>query len=79
MGTEYLVRPVGHAEDEEGASDFEPGEENGDDEDLGKDDDDDDDDDDDSDDGTGGGKVETPLQKKRSRSDEVEDERPSKR
>ncbi|OVA13562.1 hypothetical protein BVC80_379g94 [Macleaya cordata] len=33
MGTEYLVRPVGRAEDEEDASDFEPGEENGEEED----------------------------------------------
>ncbi|KAF4346445.1 hypothetical protein F8388_012880 [Cannabis sativa] len=33
MGTEYLVRPVGRAEDEEDASDFEP-EENGEEEDY---------------------------------------------
>ncbi|KAK9131330.1 hypothetical protein Sjap_011817 [Stephania japonica] len=40
MGTEYLVRPVGRAEDKEDACDFEPGEENGEEE-LGEEDDDD--------------------------------------
>ncbi|XP_068331631.1 uncharacterized protein [Pyrus communis] len=77
LGTEYLVRPVGRAEDEEDASDFEP-EENGDDEDV--------EDEDEGDDA--GGKVEAPPKRKRSDKDDSDDddddggeddERPSKR
>lgn len=77
LGTEYLVRPVGRAEDEEDASDFEP-EENGDDEDV-----------EDEDEGdAAGGKVEAPPKRKRSDKDDSDDddddggeddERPSKR
>lgn len=73
LGTEYLVRPVGRAEDEEDASDFEP-EENGVDEDEGDD---------------AGGKGEAPPKRKRSDKDDSDDdddgdggegdERPSKR
>ena len=40
MGTEYLVRPLGRAEDEEDATDFEPGKENGEDDELEEEDDD---------------------------------------
>lgn len=75
LGTEYLVRPVGRAEDEEDASDFEP-EENGVDEDEEEGDD-------------AGGKVEAPPKRKRSDKDDSDDdddgdggeddERPSKR
>ncbi|XP_068647896.1 acidic leucine-rich nuclear phosphoprotein 32-related protein 1-like isoform X2 [Aristolochia californica] len=82
MGTEYLVRPVGRAEDEEDASDFEPGEENG--EEVEFDDDEDENDDDDDD---GGGKGDVLTKRKRSGeeddgdndSDGDGDERPSKR
>ncbi|KAF2312716.1 hypothetical protein GH714_039736 [Hevea brasiliensis] len=80
MGTEYLVQPVGRAEDEEDASDFEP-EENGEDEDVEEEDDDGDDDD-----KEGAGKVEAPAKRKRSDKDDSDDddggeddERPSKR
>ncbi|KAG0481764.1 hypothetical protein HPP92_012622 [Vanilla planifolia] len=44
FGTEYLVRPIARAEDEENLSDFEPVEENDEDDDIDEDDDDDDDD-----------------------------------
>lgn len=71
LGTEYLVRPVGHAEDEEDACDFEP-QENGD---VEEDDEEDDD-----------GKVETPPKRKRASKDDSDDDdggedddRPSKR
>ncbi|THU67838.1 hypothetical protein C4D60_Mb05t28890 [Musa balbisiana] len=37
LGTEYLVKPVGRAEDEEDASDFEPGDETDEDEDIDED------------------------------------------
>ncbi|GAB4850774.1 hypothetical protein Ancab_030073, partial [Ancistrocladus abbreviatus] len=73
MGTEYLVRPVGRAEVEEDASDFEP-EENGEDEDVDEEDEDDRD-----------GKVEAPPKRKRSDKDDSgddggeDDERPPKR
>jgi hypothetical protein len=77
MGTEYLVRPVGRAEDEEDASDFEPVD-NGDDEDI--------DEEDDEDDTEPAGKVEAPIKRKRSDKDDSDDggggeddERPSKR
>lgn len=33
-GTKYLVQPIGHPEEDEGASDFEPGEDDEEDEDL---------------------------------------------
>lgn len=76
LGTEYLVRPVGRAEDEEDASDFEP-QENGE-EDFEEDEDDDDED--------VGGKVEAPPKRKRSGKDDTDDSdggeddvRPSKR
>lgn len=79
LGTEYLVRPVGRAEDEEDASDFEP-EENGEDEDI------DEEDADDEDDGGTGGKVEAPPKRKRKDDSDdggggggEDDERPSKR
>ncbi|KAK9147091.1 hypothetical protein Sjap_006994 [Stephania japonica] len=80
MGTEYLVRPVGRAEDEEDASDFEPGEENGEEE-LGEEDDDDE--------GDTAGKGEVSAKRKRSSKDDSDDdddddsgeddERPAKR
>lgn len=76
LGTEYLVRPVGRAEDEEDASDFEP-EENGQDEDANEEDEDDEEE---------GGKTEAPPKRKRSDDtddddgdDGEDDERPSKR
>ncbi|KAJ1403052.1 hypothetical protein SESBI_27659 [Sesbania bispinosa] len=74
LGTEYLVRPLGTAEEEEASSDFEP-EENGEEEDEGDDDDEDE-------------KAEVPPKRKRSDKDEddsddddggEDDERPSKR
>lgn len=74
LGTEYLVRPVGRAEDEEDASDFEP-EENGVEEDI----------DEDENDNSGAGKSEAPPKRKRASEEEEEDsgdeddERPPKR
>ncbi|KAB5538395.1 hypothetical protein DKX38_015928 [Salix brachista] len=76
MGTEYLVRPVGRAEDEEDASDFEP---------VDNGDDDDNDEEEEDDDTESAGKVEAPPKRKRSDKDDSDggggedDERPSKR
>ncbi|KAG7532879.1 hypothetical protein ISN45_Aa08g005230 [Arabidopsis thaliana x Arabidopsis arenosa] len=76
-GTEYLVRPVGRAEDEEDASDFEP-KENGVGEDI------DEGDDDENDNSGGAGESEAP-QKKRALEEDKEDsgdeddDRPPKR
>lgn len=63
LGTEYLVRPVGRAEDEEDASDFEP-EENGVEEDV----------DEDENDNSGAGKSEAPPKRKRASEEEDEDD-----
>ena len=43
MGTEYLIQPLGRAEDEEDASDFEPDDKSGEDEDVDDEEEDDDD------------------------------------
>lgn len=78
LGTEYLVRPVGRAEDEEDASDFEPGEETDEDEDIIEADNSDFG-------GTGSVKDGTSSKRKRSAKDDSDDEddgdeeRPSKR
>ncbi|CAD5314900.1 unnamed protein product [Arabidopsis thaliana] len=78
LGTEYLVRPVGRAEDEEDASDFEP-EENGVEEDI------DEGEDDENDNSGGAGKSEAPPKRKRAPEEDEEDsgdeddDRPPKR
>ena len=76
LGTEYLVRLVARAKDEEDASDFEPEENDGEEEEIDEEDEDED-----------GGKVDVSAKRKRSDKDDLDDdddggeddERPSKR
>lgn len=79
LGTEYLIQPVGRAEDEEDASDFEPNNESDVDEDIDEEEEANDDDDD-------AGRVEASSKRRRPSTDgavrngeDDDDERPSKR
>ena len=63
LGTEYLVRPVARAEDEEDASDFELEENGGEEEEIDKEDEDED-----------GGKVDVPTKRKRSDKNDSDDD-----